>query len=74
MKKLISSISLCRHFISDNVLKKAFEEYCSRENEKLPSDDELKKLYPTSEHEWRALKEDLLRKKAISIKPPLNCN
>lgn len=73
MKKLISSISLCRHFISDNVLKKAFEEYCSRENEKLPSDDELSRLYPLGEKEWASFNDALLRAN-INVKLPLKSN
>ena len=30
----------------DSLLKKAFEEYCRRENASFPTDEELKKKYP----------------------------
>ena len=45
-------------------------EYCSRESEKLPSDDELSRLYPLGEKEWYSLNEALLRAN-INVKLPL---
>ncbi len=58
------------NILFDIVLKKAFEEYCSRENEKLPSDDELSRLYPLGEKEWNSLNDALLRAN-INVKLPL---
>ena len=57
----------------ETILKKAFEEYCSRENEKLPSDDELSRLYPFGEKEWASLNDALLRAN-INVKLPLKSN
>ncbi len=30
----------------DLLIKRGFEEYCRRENDRLPTDEELKKLFP----------------------------
>ena len=61
------------HIIFNFILKDAFTEYCSRENEKLPSDDELSRLYPLGEKEWASLNDALLRAN-INVKLPLKSN